>query len=776
MSATEKSLGKTIQSLPFPTAPEARVRHSMILACKVITTKGGFPTKEKPLTLRSGPAIEQMYLWTAIMVLHDKKMKKTLDKNAIRISSSFSPDKEIGLFSTFSRSSLYEREFKQYLTDDMFDLEGNAQQFDETNSSILERRRQEELNKQAEERRQAELRAQEAERKKQENKIQEEQNAAERAKVLLEQYNRDFIRKIRDRDCFSIDLLTVEDFLRKGIDINYQDTEGKTPFMYALAMGRDNVAEFLHNTGKVNLSLKDKNGKSAKDYVLRTSVLYDVIYGKEDSLINNLPTPSVPSSQHQASSSAATSSDTSWPYTQPHEELLPLPTASNYSSTSQSSSSTSRKGKKQPKHSFSVEENSFDLFQYVQKPDAKCMGVADYLSLGADINYQDSNGFSILMAAIDSHNERIAEYLLTHGANPLLENKYHDRAINIAETGSPIKKILRESEQMAQLSSHSPIEKNSILLCEYVKKPRVKIEKIANLLNSGANINYQDLNGYSALMFAADAENERVVEYLLKKGANPVLCNKNGDTARDMVSSNSNIFHVPKKNENKHHLLSKTPRDRNSILLHQYVCKPNVKIQKISEYLSMEIDIDYQDSNGYSVLMNALDSGNVEIAKLLLAAGANPLLKDIHGNTARTFVLNDEDLLQTIRAYELLFTTSANDLSGIKLILNEAPSLIDFQGPGGYSALLIAVEQNMLDAVEYLLSLNADLTLTCDDGRSVWDIAHDENIKYLLTKARSHCQGVAASSTKSSVFFNPGINNEAGTSYKPEIHTDLFKL
>jgi len=66
------------------------------------------------------------------------------------------------------------------------------------------------------------------------------------------------------------------------------------------------------------------------------------------------------------------------------------------------------------------------------------------------------------------------------------------------------------------------------------------------LLQAKATVNAQSTDGYSALMIAADKNNPQVAQMLLRAGANSSLKNKEGQTAYDIAveghSSNANLF------------------------------------------------------------------------------------------------------------------------------------------------------------------------------------------------------------------------------------------
>ncbi len=73
------------------------------------------------------------------------------------------------------------------------------------------------------------------------------------------------------------------------------------------------------------------------------------------------------------------------------------------------------------------------------------------------------------------------------------------------------------------------------------------------LLNSGADINAQDVSGYTSLMRRVYEKGGSVLEFLLARGADPKIKNKQGETALDIARRYNlpNIVALLEKAENK---------------------------------------------------------------------------------------------------------------------------------------------------------------------------------------------------------------------------------
>ncbi len=157
---------------------------------------------------------------------------------------------------------------------------------------------------------------------------------------------------------------------------------------------------------------------------------------------------------------------------------------------------------------------------WVKKFDVTTSDIKSHLSHGADINYQDhSNGYTALMIAVDAQNERIAEYLLKQGANPLLKNKSGELASELAATSSPVYQLLKNWELRCAVST-------------------ANLPAAQSAYRTGADVNFQGSDGSTALMNAITQQNEEFVKFLLVRGAEISLTCDDGKSALDLANPN----------------------------------------------------------------------------------------------------------------------------------------------------------------------------------------------------------------------------------------------
>ena len=130
------------------------------------------------------------------------------------------------------------------------------------------------------------------------------------------------------------------------------------------------------------------------------------------------------------------------------------------------------------------------------------------------------------------------------------------------------------------------------------------IKSVKNYIDAGYDLNKQDDDSYTVLMYAIIYDKYEIFELLLNAGANINKQNNGGYTALNLA-----------------------------------VLKDNYKIVKL--LLNAEADIDKQtNDSGDTALINASFYGRIEIVKLLLNAGANIDKQNEDGDTALILAAN----------------------------------------------------------------------------------------------------------------------------------------
>ncbi|KAL9961098.1 hypothetical protein ACROYT_G029980 [Oculina patagonica] len=195
------------------------------------------------------------------------------------------------------------------------------------------------------------------------------------------------------------------------------------------------------------------------------------------------------------------------------------------------------------------------------------------------------------------------------------------------------------------------------------------VTKIESLLSRGFSIDSRAALGSTPLMIAALNDKLQAVEYLLAKGANPSLEDNNG----------WNLLHWASQGGNP----------------------------DINELMPSHVpSIDSINNKGVTALMLAARLGKLQAVEYLLEKGANPSLEDNDG-------------------WNLLhWASQGGNPVIIELMLSHVPS-IDSINNKGVTPLMLAANNDKLQAVEYLLAKGADPSLEDNIG---WNSLHSASL------------------------------------------------
>lgn len=234
--------------------------------------------------------------------------------------------------------------------------------------------------------------------------------------------------------------------------------------------------------------------------------------------------------------------------------------------------------------------------------------IKQLLALGADVNAVDRSGYTSLRYALWRDNEELARLLLEHGADP---NDY-DALSSGGGRGLLATAISRSSSWTinpvidlllahgADVNLPSDIENNIIPLSAAAEVDNAEIIKI--LLEKGARVNELD-RGFSALFDASANRNETIITMLLDGGADPT------------------IGHNP--------------------LLATVKLNPDTDVDNRRKVVRLLIaagaDINKPfEKDDQTVLMRSVQTGDADMVRFYLEAGARVTDKDDKGRTAET--------------------------------------------------------------------------------------------------------------------------------------------
>jgi ankyrin repeat protein len=158
------------------------------------------------------------------------------------------------------------------------------------------------------------------------------------------------------------------------------------------------------------------------------------------------------------------------------------------------------------------------------------------LDRGADIHARCDDGYTVLILALDEdHN--LADLVLDRGADIATRNDAGETALMFPQTAESLKYLLSRG---ADLHARNDAGENTLMMiCSdtYLHREHLRPSSgMEVLLDAGIDIDARDSKGMTALMIAAersvyDDDTPDKLACLIKRGANPLVRDKEGNTA-----------------------------------------------------------------------------------------------------------------------------------------------------------------------------------------------------------------------------------------------------
>lgn len=192
---------------------------------------------------------------------------------------------------------------------------------------------------------------------------------------------------------------------------------------------------------------------------------------------------------------------------------------------------------------------SYKLIDEVNKIKPNIDSIASWVNEGENLNasYPDDNETALIKSVIGKH-YKIAKLLLKSGADPSLED-YHAGPLYWAVGAEYYKMVKLLLDYGVFIDSQTASQYTP--LYRAVEKNNEKIAKL--LIKRGANVNMCDHNRVSPLMIAAQNNNIHIVKMLINAGVDINITNCYGATALSFAldKANSKMLRLLGKKEDQ---------------------------------------------------------------------------------------------------------------------------------------------------------------------------------------------------------------------------------
>lgn len=353
------------------------------------------------------------------------------------------------------------------------------------------------------------------------------------------------------------------------------------------------------------------------------------------------------------------------------------------------------------------------------------------LKAGADPNTRDtSDGETVLMVTSRSGNAEAVRALLDHGADVNATEAYRGQTALMwaaAERHPDVVKILlqhgadwkvissyRETRlpRLSAASSVTPFARGGFTAFSFAAREG-DIETAKVMLDAGVDINQTDIDHTSGLVIAIMNKHYTFAKFLLDRGADPNVTDVKGRAA--LYSA------IDIRNEDWSAMPSRKLNDPYpSLDLIQAIIARGANVnQKLTKNLPGRSGMDSGDTTldeGTTPFMRAARSGDAEMMRILLKAGADPNLTTKDGSNALMFAAGVGYRDKNTRG------TEAEALESLKICIAQGMD-INQKNSKGETALHGAASRGADSIVQYLVAHGAKMEAKTSRGFTPLDVA-----------------------------------------------------
>jgi len=340
------------------------------------------------------------------------------------------------------------------------------------------------------------------------------------------------------------------------------------------------------------------------------------------------------------------------------------------------------------------------------------------LKAGADPNATLPEGETVLMTSVRAGVPAVVGRLLEAGAKvDARESFYGETALHwaaaddhadvlrmLVKAGAPVDERSGTQVFARRRNGQSVLPLGSWTPLMYATRQNAR-EAVTALLGLGADLNAQDPDGATALIIAILNAHYDVAGQLIDAGADVNLLDKEAGTGALYYAIDMDRLTIGHGRPNPHQVGTLTALDIVRKLL-EHKANPNV-VSKAIMFQRQHTFGDTSLGKGATPFLRAAKSGDIEVLRLLVAAGADPKVKMPNGANALHFAagLGWRDGSAAAPSYDQ--GTDPEAVATIDLLLNLGLSLSDTTDAGD-TPLHVSVTRSSTLIIQHLLDKGAD--------------------------------------------------------------------
>jgi ankyrin repeat protein len=367
--------------------------------------------------------------------------------------------------------------------------------------------------------------------------------------------------------------------------------------------------------------------------------------------------------------------------------------------------------------------------------------IAKYLiSKGARVNVRKKTQYSPLMMAVSQGHFEMADYLIKEGAE--VSNYLEDKTVNdylITGIGLDNFKSLRymvehgmklntKKFNLEEFLSYLETDSFKYLANFVIKSGKIKDLGINIKQFAKWSIKYNDLDLLKRLI----KEDKNILNHKIESKKPLIIYsieNNKDDITKYLLKQDIDINIL---DENANNILTIAINENNSFEIIKSIIDLGVDIHAK----------DYEADN--SPLFRAADNGRLDVFKYLLEKGVNLKHRNTEGLDVSYYILNEDiikyliinkqfdvDALQNDKQSRLIDFINYGLTDLAKLMVKNGANL-DIQDNDGNTALIYAVQQNYLYLTHYLVTHGANINIKNKENKKAIDYAKDKFIINLL--------------------------------------------